>query len=201
MLKIGITGGIGSGKTTVAKIFESLGVPVYYADDAGKRLMQENIALREAIQTAFGAETYNTPDGSLNRAYLAKVVFSDIIKLRTLEALVHPVVAADTEKWVLSQRANTAYVLKEAALMFESGAYLQLDKIIVVYAPEQVRIGRVMARDKSSEGDVRARMAKQWPDEEKLKRGDFVIYNDGQQLIIPQILSLHTQLNLLAAQK
>lgn len=194
MLKVGITGGIGSGKSTVAKIFATLGVPVYYADDAGKRLMQENPDLRSAIRLAFGEEAYNE-ENVLNRAYLAQIVFSEATQLRRLEALVHPAVLADSECWLTAQKnAGAAYVLKEAALLFESGSYQQLDKIIVVHAPEALRISRVIERDNSQEEAVRARMAKQWPDEEKLKLADFVIYNDGRQMLIPQVLSLHTQL-------
>lgn len=192
MLKAGITGGIGSGKTTVCKIFETLGIPVYYADDRAKWLMTHDEHLMSEIRNAFGADAY-TPDGQLNRAYLSGVVFSDAEKLKQLNALVHPAVFNDGSAWHQAQ-TGAPYTLREAALLYESGSYKAIDKMIVVTAPLALRIARVMERDNISEAAVRARIEKQWPEEEKIKRADYVIYNDGAQLLVPQVLKIHRAL-------
>ncbi len=192
MLKVGITGGIGSGKTTVCKIFETLGIPVYYADDRAKWLMTHDSELVEAISNAFGREAYS-PEGQLNRAYLAKVVFGDDEKLGQLNALVHPAVFRDGLQWHHSQ-TDAPYTLREAALLFESGSYRAIDKMIVVAAPLPVRIKRVMERDQVTEAAVMARIEKQWPEEEKVKRADFVIFNSGERLLVPQVLEIHRSL-------
>lgn len=194
MLKAGITGGIGSGKTTVCKIFETLGIPVYYADDRAKWLMTHDPELVEAISNTFGKDAY-LPEGQLNRAYLAKVVFGDDEKLAQLNALVHPAVFRDGYQWHSSQ-INVPYTLREAALLFESGSYRAIDKMIVVTAPLPVRVKRVMERDQVTEAAVMARIEKQWPEEEKVKRADFVIFNDGDRLLIPQVLEIHRSLLL-----
>lgn len=196
MIKIGLTGGIGSGKSTVAKIFETLGIPVYYADDAAKRIMNENLQLREAIQQQFGKDAYT--DGVLNRAYLAKVVFGNEEKLALLNELVHPLTIKDSEDWMAAQ--TTPYAIKEAALIFESDVWKGLDKVIGVSSPYELRLQRAMKRDSISEEAVQARMSKQMNEEEKMKRCDFVIYNDETQLLIPQVLALHEQLLSLKAE-
>lgn len=193
MLKAGITGGIGSGKSTVCRVFEWLGVPVYYADDRAKQLMTEDAALRSEIRTLFGDEAY-LPDGSLNRAHIAGIVFSDADMLRQLNALVHPAVHRDGAAWHLRQTAP--YTLREAALLYESGGYRLLDKMVAVTAPAELRIERVMARDGVDRSAVEARLNKQWPEEKKVEMADFVIVNDGTTPLLPQILQVHRALSL-----
>jgi dephospho-CoA kinase len=189
MLKIGITGGIGTGKTTVCAIFQTLGIPIYNADQKAKALMHSDKTLREAIKYTFGAATY-TNENQLNTTYLADIVFNDTNKLALLNALVHPAVQHDSDAWHDAQQ-NVPYTLKEAALLYESGGYRTLDKVIVVTAPMELRINRVLNRDKVNRAAVEARMSKQWTEEEKIKRADFVIYNDGEQLLLPQVLAIH----------
>ena len=197
MLKIGITGGIGSGKTTVAKVFEVLGIPVYYADDAAKRLMNEDEELREKIQIQFGNEVYK--NGKLDKKYLADIVFSSPEKLALLNALVHPATLKDADAWM--QYQTTAYTLKEAALIFESGAQQNLDYVIGVTAPAPLRIQRTMNRDGITREEVIARMDKQMDETIKMKLCDFVIKNDEQEMLLPQVLALHEKLLMLAQNK
>ena len=187
MIKVGITGGIGSGKTTVAKIFEVLGIPVYYADDAAKRLMIEDIVLKEKIEQAFGKDTYD--NGILNRAKLSSLVFNNPEKLALLNSIVHPATIADADKWM--QQQTTPYVLKEAALIFESGSNKMLDKVIGVFTSAEQRIQRVMQRDNISEEAVKTRMNKQMNENEKMRLCDYVINNDENELVIPQVLKIH----------
>lgn len=191
MIKVGLTGGIGSGKSTVARIFEVLRVPVYYADTAAKRLMVENTPVRQALTEAFGQGVYNA-DGELQRQYLADKVFNDQAALDTLNSIVHPAVAEDSEKW-LAQHEQYPYVIKEAALLYEAESYKQLDVMLCVVAPEEIRLQRVMQRDGVTAAAVRARMEKQWPQEKKAALADHVIINDDQQAIIPQVMALHRQ--------
>jgi dephospho-CoA kinase len=190
MLKIGLTGGIGSGKTTVAHIFEVLGIPVYYADDAAKRLMNEDDKLKQQIIQHFGEESY--VDGKLNRSYLSSVVFSDVEKTKLINSIIHPATIADAELWMNKQ--TTAYAIKEAALIFEAAAEKQLDLIIGVQSSLPIRMQRVMQRDNISEEAVLARMQKQMNEEEKMSRCDFVIVNDEKELLIPQVVKLHEKL-------
>ena len=190
MIRIGLTGGIGSGKTTVAKIFETLGIPVYYADDAAKRIMNEDAALREAIQQNFGEESYTNK--TLNRSYLASVVFGSAEKLALLNKLVHPLTIADSEAWM--QLQTGPYAIKEAALIFESDVWKDLDKVIGVSSPIELRLQRTMERDGANREAVQARISKQMDEDEKMKRCDFVLYNDETQLLIPQVLALHEKL-------
>lgn len=191
-LLVGITGGIGSGKSTACRIFSILGVPIYYADDRAKWLMSHDMDLKQAIILNFGEESY-TSDGSLNRAYLASAVFPDEQKVTIINGLVHPAVKKDFEKWVGSQTAP--YVLKEAALLFESGSYQDLDKIINVSAPLKTRIARVMMRDRHrTEKQIHEIIDKQLSDEEKNAKADFVIKNADNKLLIPQVLELHRKL-------
>lgn len=190
MLKIGLTGGIGSGKSTVAKVFEVLGIPVYYADEEAKRLMNTDEELKQNIQELFGIESYT--NGLLNRKYIAGIVFNDPQKLEQLNALVHPVTINDANNWL--QQQKTSYAVKEAALIFESGIQEFLDYVIGVYAPAPLRIQRAMHRDNTSREAVMARMNKQMDEEEKMRLCNFVITNDEQQLLIPQVLALHQKL-------
>jgi dephospho-CoA kinase len=194
MLKVGITGGIGSGKTTVCQIFEKLGVPVYYADQRAKELMEDDALLRTEIKQEFGDEVYDA-DGKLNRKLLAEIVFSNEEKLVKLNGMVHPAVFRDNQSWneILAKRGYT-YVLKEAALLVETGSYRMLDKLIVVSAPEEDRIRRVMARDDSTEQQVRGRIRAQMPEEQKVKYADYIIYNDAIMELVPEVTRIHVDL-------
>ncbi|MEM7105121.1 MAG: dephospho-CoA kinase [Bacteroidota bacterium] len=192
MLKVGITGGIGSGKTTICKLFEVLRIPIYYADIRAKALMTEDPELVKRIKEKFGEKTYWT-DGSLDRKYLASIIFKDKEKLRELNELVHPAVFRDAEKWQ-SQQKDVPYTLREAAIAFESGSYKFLDKMITVFAPEEIRIDRVIKRDFTNRSEVLSRIAKQMPELEKIKRSDFVIINDGEHSLVSQVLDIHDQL-------
>lgn len=193
MRRIGITGGIGSGKSIVSRVFAALGAPVYDSDSRAKWVMANDLLLREQLQAAFGAETYDAA-GQLNRPYLAQVAFHDAARLAQLNALVHPRVGADFAAWTATQAAaGHAYILKEAALLYESGAYKGLDAIITVFAPPEVRTARVRTRDAHrSAAEVQAIMDKQLSEEEKLQRADYVVYNDDTQLVLPQVLALDT---------
>jgi dephospho-CoA kinase len=190
MLKIGLTGGIGSGKTTVAHIFEVLGIPVFYADDAAKVLMNEDENLKHQIIQHFGEESY--VNGKLNRPYLSSVVFSDVEKTKLINAIIHPATIANADLWMSKQTAP--YALKEAALIFEAGAEKYLDLIIGVSTPLALRIHRVMQRDNITEQAVQARMQNQMNEEDKMSGCDFVIVNDEKQLLIPQVIALHEKL-------
>jgi len=187
MLRIGLTGGIGSGKSTVAKIFEVLGIPVYYADDAARRLMNEDENLKQQIIHHFGSDAY--VDGKLNRSHLAKMVFDDKEKLALLNSLTHPAVMHDSEEWMKAQ--NAPYTLREAALIFESGINKYLDYVIGVSSPESQRIQRTINRDSVTSEQVLARMKNQWDEDVKMQLCDFIIYNDEEQLVMPQVLALH----------
>lgn len=191
MLRIGITGGIGSGKSVVARVFAALGVPVYDSDSRAKLVMATDLVLRAQLQEAFGAEAYDAT-GQLNRPYLARVAFNDAAQLARLNALVHPRVGEDFAAWSATQAAaGQPYILKEAALLYESGAYKGLDAIITVFAPAEVRAARVLRRDSHrSAADVQAIMSKQLSEEEKLARAEHVVYNDDSQLVLPQVLAL-----------
>ncbi len=193
MLKIGITGGIGSGKSTVARIFQVLGIPVYDADTRAKQLMNEDTALKESIAAAFGSDVYE--DGRLNRSRLAAMVFNDEARLAQLNAIVHPATIKDAARWMEQQQAP--YALKEAALIFESGSQQGLDYVIGVFAPAALRLQRAMQRDGSTKEQVLARMSKQVSDSIKMRLCDFTIINDEQQLIIPQVLAIHEKLKQL----
>ena len=186
MLKIGLTGGIGSGKTTVAKVFETLGIPVYYADDAAKRLLNTNQELKEKVIRHFGDEAYT--NGELNRKYLADIVFNNKEKLDLLNSLSHPITIQDAEEWM--NRQTAPYAIKEAALLFESGAAEKLDYIIGVYAPQHIRVKRVMDRDHLTTEEVVKRISRQIDEEMKMKLCNFVITNNGQQLVLPQVMEL-----------
>jgi len=187
MLKIGLTGGIGSGKSTVAKIFEVLGIPVYYADDAARQIMNTDKELKAALVKHFGEQTYK--DKELNRPWLASVVFGDSEKLKLLNSLTHPATIRDANRWI--QQQTSPYIVKEAALLFESDAYKYLDKIVGVSAPTELRLTRAMDRDAVTRDEVLSRMNRQMNEEEKMKRCDFVIVNDEEQLLTPQVLKLH----------
>ena len=191
MLKIGITGGIGSGKTTVCKVFELLGVPVFYADDVAKSIMYTDPVLKSEILKAFGENSY-LKNGDLNRSYISSIVFNDKHELEKLNSLVHPAVFRAFDNWVLSQK-EASYVIKEAALLYESDAYKMCDQSILVISPIETRISRVKARDGISAEDIQLRMNRQFSDEQKMKFADHILNNDERQLLIPQIIQLHQQ--------
>jgi len=193
MKKIGITGGIGSGKSTVAGVFRGLGVPVFSSDDVARNLQNENDTVRKNIQKIFGKDIY--VDGKLNRAKLASVVFTDKNKLEKLNSIVHPAVW-DAFQEFLEENKSAKYILKEAAILYEIGDHKELDGMIVVTAPEKVRIQRVMMRDGISEEAVLARLKNQWTEEEKVKRADFLISNNGKEMLLHQVLVVHEKLLL-----
>lgn len=191
-LRIGITGGIGSGKTTVCRIFETLGIPVYYADERAKLLMTESGLVVSQIKNLFGEEAY-LPDGALNRKWIAGIVFQDASMMEKLNAIVHPAVQLDGENWH-QQQYNVPYTLKETALLFEIGSEQFFQKTITVFAPKEIRLRRTMLRDAQTEAQVEARMAKQMDDDKKVQLADYVIVNDGKKLLILQVLHIHRSL-------
>jgi dephospho-CoA kinase len=188
MLKIGITGNIGSGKTTVCKMFEVLGIPVFYADAAAKSVMITDPELITGIKKAFGEEAYTNE--VLNRKYIANIVFNNEAELAKLNSLVHPAVFRAFDVWAEGIK-NAPYVLKEAAILFESSSYKMCDYSILVTAPLEDRIARVMRRDNITHAEVEAREARQFTEEKKKTLADYQINNDDKQLVIPQVLKLH----------
>jgi dephospho-CoA kinase len=197
MLKVGITGGIGSGKSTVSELFQLLGVPVYNADDNAKRLMNESPLIREKLLELFGPKSYT--DQVLNRKFISQQVFNNAGRLAQLNAIVHPVVIRDGNDWLNSR--TEPIVMKEAAIFFETGSGAGLDYIIGVYAPQALRIQRTMNRDGVSREDVLQRMSKQIDEELKMKLCDFVLLNDEIHMLIPQVIDLHKQLMEIARHK
>ena len=173
MKVIGLTGGIGSGKSTIARLFAALGIAVYDSDTEAKKLINTSAEIKKRIVEVFGAEAY--AEGVYNRAYMADIVFRNPDKLAVLNSIVHPVLADDFNQWVALQ--TSPYVIKEAAILFESGSYKNCDFIITVTAPEALRISRCMSRDGSTEAQVRARMAQQWTDAQRIALSDAVIEN------------------------
>lgn len=194
MLRVGITGGIGSGKSVVCRLFQVLGAPVYDSDARAKWVMAHNPMLRDELLAAFGPNTFDAA-GQLNRPYLARVAFTDPAQLARLNALVHPHVGHDFDEWASAQQqAGHRYILKEAALLYESGAYRRLDRIITVFAPLAVRQARVLQRDPHrTPDDILAIIGKQMSEEEKIQRADYVLRNDDAHLLLPQVLKLHTE--------
>lgn len=184
---IGLTGGIGSGKSRVAEVFLSLGVPCYIADKAAKRLMVEDSKLKQAIIELFGEAAYS--NHTLNRKHIGEIVFHDTSKLAALNAIVHPAVGKDFEQWLSLQ--NASYVIKEVAILFETGGHNFVDKSVLVTAPKALRIARVMERDNCSEAEVLARMANQWEDEKRIPLADYVLENIEWSTTQKTIQSLH----------
>jgi dephospho-CoA kinase len=197
MLKIGLTGGIGSGKSTAAQLFEVLGIPVYYADAEAKRLMNEDEELISAITKLFGKQAYS--DNRLDRKFISSIVFSDPTKLELLNAIVHPATKKDAENWMHKQ--TTPYAIHEAALIFEAEVNERLDRVIGVSAPEELRIQRAIGRDNVNREDILKRMSSQMEEKVKMSKCDFVLINDEQRLLIPQVLELHKILIDLSKQK
>ncbi|MBC8984713.1 dephospho-CoA kinase [Pedobacter sp. N36a] len=192
MLKIGITGGIGSGKTTVCRVFETLGIPVFYADTVAKQIMITDPILIQGVKDTFGEESY-TPEGVLNNKHIAGIVFNQAAELEKLNQLVHPAVFRAFEKWASQVAPNVPYILKEAALLFESGSYQLCDRNVLVIAPLETRLQRVMQRDGVTEEQVKARMDKQLSDEEKAKMADMLVHNNETDSLITQVMALHRQ--------
>jgi dephospho-CoA kinase len=190
-LKIGITGGIGSGKTYVAQIFMKMGVPIYFADDRAKWLMNNNVTIIKKVHQLFGPNAYN--NDSLNRAYIANKIFKNKFLLEKLNSIVHPAISIDFNLWLDSQK--TPYVIKEAALLIESGSYIDLDAILTIDAPLGVRIKRAAYRDKQSKKEIEKRITNQLANSTKVKVADFVINNDGYTPLLPQVIQLNTLWN------
>lgn len=190
MILVGLTGGIGSGKSTVAKLFLELGVPVYFSDDHAKRLMHTSKSVKAKLIDEFGEETYQ--NGKLNRPYLASIVFNNKEKLKAINAIVHPSVGNSFKRWTRKQQ--TDYVMQENAILFESGSFKKFDVLITVTAPKELRIARVVARDKVSESQVLQRMNNQLPDKEKVEKSDFVIKNLDLAQTKVQVLKIHQKI-------
>ncbi|MEZ0484135.1 dephospho-CoA kinase [Fibrella aquatica] len=189
MKKIGVTGGIGSGKSTVCRVFGLLGIPVYVADDRAKWLTEHDPILRADIVRLLGRDAYDAA-GHYNRAYVAAQVFNDSDRLSALNALIHPRVLADTVSWM--QQQSAPYVVKEAALMKAAGDQNDLNAVIVVMAPLELRVNRIRQRDpQRSEMEIRSIINRQISDEARLQLADFVLHNDEETLLIPQVLALH----------
>ena len=186
MFKVGVTGGIGSGKSTICKVFQKLGAPVYYADQEAKELMVSNSNIVREIKNVFGEESY--VDEKYNSAYISSVVFKDESKLETLNKIVHPEVARHFSDWINKQ--NFPYIIKEAAILFETGSYKSMDYNILVVTEEEERIRRVMDGDDISKEEVVSRISKQWNDKQKSKFADYILKND-QEPILNEILNLH----------
>ncbi len=191
MIKIGITGGIGSGKSTICKIFETLEIPIYYADISAAVIVNKNLQVKSQLTAKFGEDLYEF--GMLDRKKLSSIIFNNSEALAFVNSLIHPAVKLDYENW-LENNKLAPYTLKEAAILFESGAHTQVDKIICVYAPQDIKIQRVIKRESITHNEVMRRILSQMPDEEKMKRSDFVIYNDNVQLVLPQVLKIHNLL-------
>ncbi len=191
-LAVGVTGGIGSGKTSVCKLFEALGIPVYYSDDEAKRLMVENRGLIEQIKAIFGAEAY-LAEGALNRKWIGEIVFKDKDKLTALNAVVHPAVLKDSLTWEKAQ-TGAPYIIKESALIFETGLDRYLDQIISVFAPLALRRQRIQQRDHITIEEIERRMNAQLSEQEKIRRSDFVIYNVEASETSAQVTTIHLSL-------
>lgn len=191
MIKVGITGGIGSGKSTACKVFRTLGIPVFEADHVARQLVNSSPIIRHQMIQTFGEAVY-LPDGTINRKYLSGIVFNNSSLLAQLNNIVHPVVREEFEEWCLKQKS--AYILHEAAILFESGFYKLMDKTITVVTNEEERIQRVMKRDGITIELVKQRIKNQWTDEQRMELADFIIHNNDDEMIIPQIIDIDYKL-------
>ena len=192
MMVVGLTGGIGSGKSTIAKAFAALGIAVFNSDEQAKALIATDAQVKERIIAAFGEEAYH--NGEYNRAYIAQIVFNNSEKLAILNGIVHPALAKYFKRWAKEQ--TSPYVLKEAAILFESGSYKDCDYIITVTAPEEVRIARVMARDHCTEAQVRVRMAQQWSDAQRIALSNAVIENIDLEKAKKEVKRINNELRV-----
>lgn len=190
-LKIGITGGIGSGKTTVCRIFKLMGIPVFEADVVAKQLLNYNTEIKNNLIHLFGSGIY-MKDGAVNRKKLAGIIFNDDVQLAKINSLVHPAVRNEFQKWLKQQKSS--YVIHEAAILFESGFYKLMDYNIFVSAPEKERILRVVKRDNITEQQVKDRLSKQWTDAERRKLADYEIVNDNKMPVIPEVIKIDKRL-------
>lgn len=191
MKVIGLTGGIGSGKTTVAHMFKALGIPIYIADEEAKRLISKSKIIRKKLIALFGQETY-LKNNQINKTFIAEKIFNNPENLKKMNAIVHPKVAQHFGKWVKKQTAP--YVLKESAILFETGANTECHKVIVVTTPEETRIKRVLKRDETTREKIEAVIKNQLPEEDKIKQGDFVIHNNTIEETQNQVEEIHKQL-------
>ncbi|HFS68049.1 MAG TPA: dephospho-CoA kinase [Flavobacteriia bacterium] len=190
MLTVGLTGGIGSGKTTVAKMFEDLGIPVYYADDEGKKLMYKSKYIKRKLTEKFGNKVYENEQ--LNRPYLANIIFNDKNALKYVSKIVHPRVAQHFKRWLKKQ--NTPYAIQENAILFENDTAKNFDKIILVTAPIDTKIDRVIKRDNTSKEQVLSRMNNQLSDNDKISKSDFTINNTDKIKTQDQVKKIHQQI-------
>ena len=188
---VGVTGGIGSGKSVVCKIFERIGIPVYESDSAAKQLYDKYPELKQSVRELISEDAIDK-NGNINRKKLAEIVFNDEQKLVVLNKLVHPMVDKDFKLWV-EQHKGYPYLIKEAAILFESGANKNCDLIISVISPLELRIERIRQRDKKSKTEIEKIIASQLSDKDLIERSDFVIYNDEKQMLIPQVLKIHEE--------
>lgn len=189
-LKIGLTGGIGSGKSTICRIFESLNVPTYNSDVKAKELIHTHPTLIELYKSYFGDDVFDA--GYLDTKRVSKILFKQPEVLRAIQKVVHPIVRSDFSVWAHQQKSP--FVINEAAVLFEGGSYVDLDLMITVVAPVEVRLSRVMKRSGLTESEVRARMNNQWSDKKKIVLSEFVIYADDRQLVTPQVLNVYNEL-------
>lgn len=189
MLKIGITGGIGSGKSTVCNIFRNLGVPIFTSDEVARDILNKSEEVKAAVKKNFGSDMYDSA-GKLDRVRMAKLVFSDPLALEKLNAIVHPKVQDAFEKWQ-KYHESKSYIIKEAAILFETGHYHDLDKVITVFAPKEVRLERVMKRDGSIKEEVMKRMRFQYTDEERNRLADYIIINEDEEGLLSQVMELN----------
>jgi len=192
MLKIGITGGIGSGKTFIAKIFTHLGIPVYYADQRTKELYNTNKNLKHLLITTYGKQIY-LPSGHINIEFLRNLIFNNPDKRKEINKIVHPFVIADFNEWYNTKK-HAPYILKESALLFETETFKQMNFNILVTAPNTIKIKRIQQRDKIKPSEIRKIMATQMNDKEKKKKADFIIINNEKKLLLPQVITIHQQL-------
>lgn len=192
MIKVGITGNIGSGKSTVAKVFHSMGVPLFISDIEAKKLMVEDPSIIEQIKNTFGEEAYFL-DNILNRNYIAQIVFKDIEMLHKLNQIVHPAIEKHFIQWCEKFHHET-YILKEAAILFESGTYASCDKVITIACDHDTAVKRAALRDKKNISEIEKRLNKQMPQEEKISKSDFVIWNNDGDEVLPQVMAIHQKI-------
>jgi len=187
---VGLTGGIGSGKTTVAQIFKSLGIPVFVADEESKKLLDSDLELQKQLKDLLGDDLVK--EGKVDRPYMASLIFNDADLLQKANALIHPAVGRAFKSW--HQNQSAPYAIREAAILFESGSHQDCNSIVVVSAPEELRLRRVMKRSGETEEQVKSRMNKQWPQSKKEALADYLIFNDHREMLIPQVLKVHESL-------